>query len=118
MSPSTGPSDPPSAGIASGSPFTALTVLHGIADPVRLGLVRSLAERGEATATELGGRCEASGQTVRRHLEAMVINGIVTEAAGASDGATPGRPAARFSLDPEARKSLSRLFGGPYRPDW
>jgi predicted ArsR family transcriptional regulator len=85
-------------------------LLDGIADPVRLGLVRCLAEGREATAAELSGRCQASGPTIRRHLEALVASGIVAEAAGASDGVTPGRPAARFSLRPEARAGLSRLF--------
>lgn len=92
------------------------SLLDGIADPVRLGLVRGLAESGEATAAELSGRCQASGPTVRRHLEALVSSGIVAEAAGESDGATPGRPAARFSLRPQVRESLARLFG-PDRPD-
>jgi predicted ArsR family transcriptional regulator len=96
---------------AASSPLVALMgLLDGIADPVRLGLVRCLAERKEATAAELSGRCQASGPTVRRHLEALVSSGIVAEAAGESDGATPGRPAARFSLRPEARESLTRLF--------
>ena len=97
---------------AAAGPLAALTgLLHGIADPVRLGLVRCLAEREEATAAELSGQCQASGPTIRRHLEALVTTGIVVEAAGASDGATPGRPAARFSLQPEARASLVSLFG-------
>lgn len=94
------------------APLGALMgLLHGIADPVRLGLVRCLAEREEATAAELSGQCQASGPTIRRHLEALVASGIVAEAAGASDGATPGRPAARFSLRPEAREGLASLFG-------
>jgi predicted ArsR family transcriptional regulator len=90
---------------------TVTGVLDGIADPVRLGLVRCLAERREATAAELGSLCRASGPTIRRHLEALVASDIVAEAAGASDGATPGRPAARFSLRPEVRESLARLLG-------
>lgn len=95
-----------------GASFAALTgLLWGIADPVRLGLVRCLAERGEATAAELSGSCQASGPTIRRHLDALVTSGIVAEATGESDGVTPGRPAARFSLHPEARESLARLFG-------
>jgi len=86
-------------------------LLHGIADPVRLGLVRSLAERSEATAAELSERCQASGPTVRRHLEALVTGGIVAEAAGMTDGVTPGRPATRFSLNPEVRETLAGLCG-------
>ena len=92
------------------SPSVVLAgLLDSIAVPIRLGLVRCLAERGEATAAELSGRCQASGQTIRRHLEALVSSDIVTETAGASDGATPGRPAARFSLRPEMRESMARL---------
>jgi predicted ArsR family transcriptional regulator len=104
-------------GGASGSSLAALIgLVQGIAEPVRLGLVRCLAETGEATAAELSERCQASGTTIRRHLEALVSSGIVTEAPGASDGATPGRPAARFSLRPEARESLAH-FLVLYRPD-
>jgi predicted ArsR family transcriptional regulator len=100
------------AATAPESPFAALTgLLNVIADPVRLGLIRCLAEGREATAAELGERCQASGQTIRRHLEALVSSGIVVEAVGMTDGATPGRPAARFSLHPEAQESLARLFG-------
>jgi predicted ArsR family transcriptional regulator len=93
-----------------GSPSAGLAgLLDGIADPIRLGLVRCLAERDEATAAELSDSCQASGQTIRRHLEALVSGGIVGEVAGASDGATPGRPAARFSLRPETRESMVRV---------
>jgi predicted ArsR family transcriptional regulator len=98
------------------SPAALIGLVQGIADPVRLGLVRCLAEKGETTAAELSGRCQASGTTIRRHLEALVSSGLVTEAPGASDGATPGRPAARFSLRPEARESLAH-FLVLYRPD-
>lgn len=90
-------------------------LIDGIADPVRLGLVRCLAAEGEVTAAELSRRCQASGPTVRRHLEALVASGIVAEVPGASDGVTPGRPAARFSLRPQARVGLGHLFG-PDRP--
>jgi predicted ArsR family transcriptional regulator len=98
--------------VGAGSSAAALVgFLDGIADPVRLGLVRGLAEKGDATAAELSELCRASGPTIRRHLEALVASGIVAEAAGMGDGVTPGRPAARFSLVPEARASLTRLFG-------
>jgi predicted ArsR family transcriptional regulator len=98
------------------SPLAALTaLLSGIADPVRLGLVRCLAEKQAATAAQLSKHCQASGPTIRRHLEALVSTGLVIEAAGTSDGATPGRPAAQFSLHPEARESLIHLFGAAVR---
>jgi len=114
-----GPVDPqpPSVRIAASAQIAAIKgLLHGIADPVRLGLVRCLSQEGEATVAELSGRCQASQQTTRRHLEALVISGLVLEVAGVSDGATPGRPAARFSLHPEARRSLFGILG-PYPGD-
>jgi predicted ArsR family transcriptional regulator len=88
-------------------------LLDGIADHVRLSLVRCLAKTGEATAAELSRSCQASEPTIRRHLEALVSNGIVLETTGVSDGATPGRPATRFSLHPQARESLGRLGATP-----
>jgi predicted ArsR family transcriptional regulator len=97
--------------VSAGGLFTSTGLLDGIADPVRLGLVRCLTERGTATAAELSERCQASARTIRRHLEALVISGLVVESPGESDGATPGRPSARFSLHPEARESLAQLFG-------
>jgi predicted ArsR family transcriptional regulator len=106
------PNSTPTGGIAAAAPILAHTgLLYGIAHPVRLALVRCLGESAEATAAELSERCQASGPTIRRHLEALVSSGIVDEAAGASDGVTPGRPAARFILHPEVRRSLPRLFG-------
>lgn len=99
-------------GNASESIFTAAGLLDVIADPVRLGLIRCLAKGREATAAELSERCQASGQTIRRHLETLVSSGVVVEAVGMTDGATPGRPPARFSLHPEARESMGHLFPG------
>lgn len=89
----------------------ASEVILGIADPVRLDLVRRLTEVEEATAAELSDRCEASRPTVRRHLEALVAVGIVAAAEGTSDGLTPGRPATRFSLAPESSASVRALLG-------
>jgi predicted ArsR family transcriptional regulator len=84
--------------------------LQGIADPVRLGVLRGLTEAERATAAELARHCEASGPTLRRHLAAMVALGLVTEENGESDGATTGRPAARFSLPPPVRESVREIL--------
>jgi predicted ArsR family transcriptional regulator len=84
--------------------------LHGVADPVKLCLLRVLNEVEEATTRELGAGCRASAPTVRRHLDAMVATGIVAEEAGESDGLTPGRPAARFRLVPEMREKVQALL--------
>lgn len=90
-------------------------VIVGIADPVRLELIRRLTEVEEATAAELSECCEASRPTVRRHLEALVAVGLVAAVEGTSDGYTPGRPATRFSLAPEISASVRALLS-PYRP--
>ncbi|HKH64317.1 MAG TPA: helix-turn-helix domain-containing protein [Solirubrobacterales bacterium] len=90
-------------------------VIVGIADPVRLELIRRLTEVEEATAAELNECCEASKPTVRRHLEALVAVGLVAAVEGTSDGYTPGRPATRFSLTPEISASVRALLS-PYRP--
>jgi predicted ArsR family transcriptional regulator len=77
---------------------------------VRLGVLHELSETELATATELLGRCQASMPTLRRHLDAMVAIGLVEEQSGESDGETPGRPAARFSLAPELRESVRSVI--------
>jgi predicted ArsR family transcriptional regulator len=82
-----------------------LNWLEAVADPTRLHIVRALIEVPDATLTELLVDW-ASAQTMRRHLEALVSTGVIDERPGESDGRTPGRPAARFSLVPEVRAGL------------
>jgi predicted ArsR family transcriptional regulator len=86
--------------------------LEVIADPVRLGILRSLSQVKEATASDLANLGQASSQTLRRHLEALVSLGVIEEHPARRDGETPGRPAARFSLPPEVRASVRSVFGG------
>jgi predicted ArsR family transcriptional regulator len=81
-----------------------------VADPVRLHILRSLSDVGDATVTELLALGQASGQTLRRHLEDLVAVGVIEERPGESDGETPGRPAARFSLRTELRESVRSVF--------
>jgi predicted ArsR family transcriptional regulator len=85
--------------------------LHGIADPVRLDILRILSEEEWVTVAELVARCQASKATVRRHVEALVEFGLLRKQAGESDGLTGGRPAARFSLSSSARESVRDLLG-------
>lgn len=87
---------------------STLEWIHGVADPVRLEVLRRLTEVGQATATELGRDCPASSPTLRRHLEAMVAAGLVQERPGESDG---GRPPAIFSLAPRVRQSVQVTLG-------
>jgi DNA-binding transcriptional ArsR family regulator len=80
-----------------------------VADPTRLHILRSLSDVEEATAADLR-QASASNQTLRRHLDALVSVGLIDERPGQSDGETPGRPAARFSLDPGVRMSVVSVF--------
>lgn len=81
-----------------------------IADPIRLGILRSLSEVEEATTSDLAAWGQASSQTLRRHLEALVALGVIREHPARSDGETPGRPAARFSLARDVRESVQAVF--------
>lgn len=85
--------------------------LDAVADPVRLQILRSLSQVAEATASDLAGRSQASYQTMRRHLDALETFGVILAQPGKSDGETPGRPAARFSLPPDVRESVCSVFG-------
>ena len=85
--------------------------LEVVADPIRLNILRALSEVAEATASDLATWSQASSQTLRRHLEALVSLGVIREHAARSDGETPGRPAARFSLSSEISESVRSVFG-------
>ncbi|MET0557101.1 MAG: helix-turn-helix domain-containing protein [Solirubrobacterales bacterium] len=81
-----------------------------IADPIRLGILRSLSQVAEATTADLANWGQASSQTLRRHLDALVSVGVILEHPARSDGETPGRPAARFSLPAEMRESVRSVL--------
>ena len=82
-----------------------------VADPVRLHILRVLSQAPEATAADLASSGSMSGQTVRRHLDALVALGVIETQVGASDGQTPGRPPARFSMPMAVRQSVARAVG-------
>jgi|SRR5215218_4283456 len=84
--------------------------LELVADSVRLQILRALARGGELTATDLALSASASSPTLRRHLQALVLGGLVFERAGESDGETPGRPPVRFHLAPQVRAEVVRLL--------
>lgn len=85
--------------------------LEVVADPVRLQILRRLSSVEDATTAELAGDSAASYQTLRRHLEALRTSGVIRARAGVSEGGS-GRPAMRFSLDPELRESVRAAVGG------
>lgn len=87
--------------------------LEVIADPIRLGILRSLSQVTEATTSDLAAWGPASSQTLRRHLEVLVSLGVIDEHPARSDGETPGRPATRFSLPIEVQESVRAIFGTP-----
>ena len=96
-----------------GEAATAARWLEVIADPIRLGILRSLSQVREATIADLADWGQASSQTLRRHLEALVTLGVIDEHPARSDGETPGRPAARFSLPHEVSRSVRSIFEPP-----
>jgi DNA-binding transcriptional ArsR family regulator len=90
--------------------------LEVIADPIRLTILRSLSQVEEATASDLATWSQASSQTLRRHLEALVSLGVIREHPARSDGETPGRPPARFSLPAEMRDSVRAVLAPGREP--
>jgi len=86
--------------------------LDGVADPVRLQILRSLSQVAEATTSELATQSQASYQTLRRHLEALEALGVIEARPGRSDEAASGRPATRFTLAPGVRESVRAVVGG------
>ena len=84
--------------------------LDVLGDPIRIRLLESLVQVGEASAVELREWINASEPALRRHLETMVALGLAVERQGASDGLTPGRPPSRYRLEPEVRERALRLF--------
>ncbi len=84
--------------------------LEGIADPVRLGVVRALARTRPATVAQIAKRCQASVPTVRRHLAALVALGIVIEENRASNGSTIGRPAIKYTLPRSVLRSVRQFL--------
>lgn len=85
--------------------------MAGVVDPVRLGIIVSLGEEDQLTASILARRLGVGHQTLRRHLDALVELGIVRKQSGQTDGFTPGRPPARFNLSPEVQP-LGRMLRG------
>ena len=84
--------------------------LEGIADPVRLGVIRALARTRPATVAQIAKRCQASVPTVRRHLSALVAMGIVIEEDGESNGSTVGRPAVKYTLPGAVLRSVRQFL--------
>src|SRR3954447_10429137 len=71
-------------------------VLDAVADPVRLRIVRHLAENGYGTLSELAEAAGVHVNTVRAHVAALEEAGVLSSSQMAASG--PGRPAAAYRL--------------------
>lgn|SRR3954447_11173822 len=70
--------------------------LDAIADPVRLRILRHLAEHGSASGAELAQAAEIHENTVRPHLQALVAAGVLETRPRPAAG--PGRPGIDYVL--------------------
>ncbi|WCO66589.1 winged helix-turn-helix domain-containing protein [Iamia majanohamensis] len=61
------------AGRAAGEVFAAL------ADPTRRAVLRAVADRGQATATDLGAAVGVSRQAAAKHLDLLAAAGLVAD---------------------------------------
>ena len=93
------------------------TPLEAIANRVRLRLVRTLAEHGPGTVSELADRAEMHPNTARAHLTQLEDAGLV-EASAERERKVRGRPRKTYSLrpgwDPPADdfRGLAELLAG------
>jgi predicted ArsR family transcriptional regulator len=71
-------------------------VLDAVADPVRLRIVRHLADGGSATLTELADVAGVHLNTIRAHVAALERADVLESAQKAAAG--PGRPAVEYRL--------------------
>src|SRR3954467_1040844 len=71
-------------------------VLDAVADPVRLRLVRHLAEHGSGTLNELAEAAGVHLNTIRVHVAAIEERGVLGGEQQAASG--PGRPASEYRL--------------------
>jgi predicted ArsR family transcriptional regulator len=71
-------------------------VLDAVADPVRLRIVRHLADGGSATQAELADVAGVHLNTVRAHIAALEQADVLQSAQKAASG--PGRPAVEYRL--------------------
>jgi predicted ArsR family transcriptional regulator len=74
----------------------AMRNLDAIADPVRLRILRHLAEHDRASGAELARAAQVHENTVRPHLQALVAAELVATRPRPADG--PGRPGIDYVL--------------------
>ncbi len=70
---SSGPAGEDAAGRAAGDVFAALS------DPTRRAVLRAVADRGQATATDLGAAVGVTRQAAAKHLDLLAAAGLVAD---------------------------------------
>jgi predicted ArsR family transcriptional regulator len=75
---------------------TQMRALDAIADPVRLRILRHLAEHGRASGGDLAQAADVHENTVRPHLQALVAAGVLETRPRPAAG--PGRPGIDYVL--------------------
>src|SRR5438093_1794564 len=79
-------------------------LLHALADPTRLAIVRELGQTASICACDFTATCGVSQPTVSHHLRVLREAGVVrTHRQGTS---------IEYSLDPDVRGRLSVIAGG------
>jgi predicted ArsR family transcriptional regulator len=73
-----------------------MTPLEAIADPIRLKIVRTLSEKGQATVLELADASGAHVNTIRQHVNGLEALGFLLQTDGPQKG--PGRPQRSYRL--------------------
>ena len=83
-------------------------LIEAIADPIRLAIVRHLAQHDSASLNELGRAAAAHPETARRHVAHLCHAGVLEALPREPDGETRGRPPVRYRLA-ERSKVPARL---------
>jgi len=73
-------------------------LIEAIADPIRLAIVRHLAQHDSASLNELGRAADAHPETARRHVTSLCQAGVLEALPREPDGETRGRPPVRYRL--------------------
>ncbi|MGN6333754.1 MAG: helix-turn-helix transcriptional regulator [Motilibacteraceae bacterium] len=77
----------------------------------RRRVARSILENGASTAAELAERLEVTPAAVRRHLDALLVEGLVEQREARSRGPRGrGRPAKAFALTPAGRDAFDQAY--------
>jgi predicted ArsR family transcriptional regulator len=107
------PERQPTAGPAAGHPASAGQSQVAPDRRTRDRVIELLLERGSATAAELSCALGLSPAAIRRHLDALLAEGLIRGAERPQRGPRGrGRPAKTFTLTEAARETLPHTYDG------